>query len=619
MLPLLSRLSLTLTLFTPLAAAQAELYFCEYQFGGATVSAMGLDGSNPHTLFALPSNEWLPVGLSVEPTTQKLYIAEMSAPENILRCNLDGSALQSVAAATSSTRAVRFDGLGRMYWSEGNRAWRANLDGSAPQLLFTASETWPMSAIAVDGTNGHVYFGADGDLQRINLDGSNRVKILGGTSSVRDVEIDIAAGHIYWLDVDTISGFVGRARLDGSEFTVLYDASPAVVQSSGLIALLVDRVGRKLYIVDDLADTIVRTELDGSSASVIYSTTSGPSPSGLCLSVPNPPQPVADCNGNGIADGLDLANGTSFDCNANGYLDECELAACPAQAVLLDQPSNPNVPSLTVGGPNPSVQFEVLAPFDVPAGGWDLGELELDGFTANFGLGGGFTVTLFPDAAGMPNESQPLASVVMNLRFDPDRVAWVNGRLDVDLPAGRHWLRLASNEFGVYHSGANVSSTGLGSISRRADGTLFANSPLALRLIAGEPRPRAYCTPKLSSNHCLAALTASGTPTASGSFTLRATQVEGQRSGLFFVGFNGAVAAPFQGGTLCVVPPLMRFPAQTSGGTSGTCSGTLAQSVAPLVASSPVGTSFWSQAWFRDPGSPSFTGLSSALEFTSRP
>jgi hypothetical protein len=31
-----------------------------------------------------------------------------------------------------------------------------------------------------------------------------------------------------------------------------------------------------------------------------------------------------DCNGNGVGDGQDVANGTSADCNANGVPDECE-------------------------------------------------------------------------------------------------------------------------------------------------------------------------------------------------------------------------------------------------------------------------------------------------------
>jgi hypothetical protein len=34
-----------------------------------------------------------------------------------------------------------------------------------------------------------------------------------------------------------------------------------------------------------------------------------------------------DCNGNGVADGLDISGGTSLDCNSNGIPDECDIAA----------------------------------------------------------------------------------------------------------------------------------------------------------------------------------------------------------------------------------------------------------------------------------------------------
>jgi len=41
--------------------------------------------------------------------------------------------------------------------------------------------------------------------------------------------------------------------------------------------------------------------------------------------IPCDPSPC-DCNGNAIADSVDLTDGTSFDCNANGLLDECDIA-----------------------------------------------------------------------------------------------------------------------------------------------------------------------------------------------------------------------------------------------------------------------------------------------------
>jgi len=36
--------------------------------------------------------------------------------------------------------------------------------------------------------------------------------------------------------------------------------------------------------------------------------------------------PVVDCNGNGVIDNADIANGTSLDCNGNAVPDECDIA-----------------------------------------------------------------------------------------------------------------------------------------------------------------------------------------------------------------------------------------------------------------------------------------------------
>jgi hypothetical protein len=45
---------------------------------------------------------------------------------------------------------------------------------------------------------------------------------------------------------------------------------------------------------------------------------------GTTCATTNCPQPIVDCNTNGIADNIDIANGSSDDCNNNGVPDECE-------------------------------------------------------------------------------------------------------------------------------------------------------------------------------------------------------------------------------------------------------------------------------------------------------
>lgn len=609
---------------TSFARAQTELFFAEYEFNNARISAMQLDGSGLHTLFTLPANEWLPVGLSVDAANAKLYWSDMAAPDNILRSNFDGTGRQSLLNASGSTRGPRFDGAGKMYYTAGNTIRRANVDGSSDQLLFTALQSWPLSAPVVDGTNGHVYFGGDDVIRRMDLDGSNVLTVVRGVSSVRDIQLDIANGYIYWLDADTISDFVGRVKLDDTDFTVLIDSSPNVVQSGGLISLLVDPAGGKLYYADDLHDFIIRTDLDGANPVTLYTSTSNHSPSALALSTGAPVQALADCNANGIGDALDIASASSIDCNANGVPDECELDPCPNVTYLIDQGSNPVPPSFTLGGPGAAatMQFEIFARFDVPLGGWSVGRISLDGFTANYGNGAGFTATLFPDdgTGNFADETQPLGAATYQFRFDPDTVNWVERPFDVVLPAGRHWLRMRSNHPGVYFAAANVGTSGLGTVSRRGDGALFSGGgPIALRITEGCAAPQVYCTAKISSNGCSAAMSASGTPTSSGSFAVHVSAVEGQKLGLVFRGMNGPAAAPFQGGLLCVAPPVVRFPAQNSGGTAGSCTGSFTYALTPLVTSVAPGTSFWMQSWFRDPGAGSNTGLSNAIRFTTCP
>ena len=114
-----------------------------------------------------------------------------------------------------------------------------------------------------------------------------------------------------------------------------------------------------------------------------------------------------------------------------------------------------------------------------------------------------------------------------------------------------------------------------------------------------------YCTAKASSSNCLATISGSpGLPTLGQSdYAVNCTGVEAARNGLFFYGANGPLAVPFQGGTLCVTPPLGRMTVQNSSGTPGTCAGAFTQIVndpASPWAPGP-GDGLWLQAWHRDP------------------
>ena len=129
-----------------------------------------------------------------------------------------------------------------------------------------------------------------------------------------------------------------------------------------------------------------------------------------------------------------------------------------------------------------------------------------------------------------------------------------------------------------------------------------------------------YCTAKTNSLGCVPQIGINGCPSASsaGVCTIYCTQVIPGKAGLLFYGFAPA-AIPFQGGYLCVQPPTTRTAIQTSGGTPlNSCNGEFSLDINAHIQSGldpnlVAGAMLHAQYWYRDPASPSTTGLSNAL------
>ena len=472
------------------ALAQTDLYISEYKFNDAQMTAVRTDGSDKRTLFALPAPAWLPIGLDYDVASGKLLWMDAAGASEIMRANVDGSGLATVVGVPGFARTISRDALGRIYFATDLTVRRVNADGSGMVTLFTGNQpSYPAGDPVVDATNGHVYVGYYGQILRMDLDGNNVKTLFTGGSTVRSIGLDVAKRHLYWLDSDTVSDALLRINLDGSGFTVIDDASPDFGQSSGFISLLVDAPNNALYYADDLADVVFRSDLDGSNRGVIFESVSDRSPSGLALSTGTPAQALNDCNANGIADDIDIANGEP-DCDNNGVPDSCQASdPCAPRVVLLDHGSNAAGSSgKTVGAP-PS-NWEVFQPFDVPSGGWSVGRIEVDGFTVWRGSGLGISFIIHPDdgTGTRPNESIVLATADgVNLYYNTNLENWVSADLDADLPQGRYWLHTAAKEPEVYWGAINLGLSGLPSISRGSSGTFTApGSPIALRLIEAD-------------------------------------------------------------------------------------------------------------------------------------
>lgn len=199
--------------------------------------------------------------------------------------------------------------------------------------------------------------------------------------------------------------------------------------------------------------------------------------------------------------------------------------------------------------------------------------------------------------------------------------------------SGKHGLQIftfsgdvAQQQFGAQVSTAgDVNNDGFGDmlISAYLDDTNGHDAGL-MRVISPLPFPTGtYCQGKVNSAGCLPLIATSGTAKASGSgaFTISATKIVAQKSGLLFYGFAPA-NLPFQGGTLCVDPPTRRTPTQNSGSSGTGCTGTFTMNFNAWIQSHVdpqlvAGQEVYAQYFFRDVGSSA--GFSNAVSFTINP
>ena len=228
-----------------------------------------------------------------------------------------------------------------------------------------------------------------------------------------------------------------------------------------------------------------------------------------------------------------------------------------------------------------------------------------------------------------------------------------NGVIDASTEAKKYWTSPASSliwdvrvaEDGALYAGESQNNErffvmrdldGNGTIDPVAEVTVVFDELLAQGDAIGQLRgwcfdskqqnpAQSYCTAQVNTLGCSASYSFAGWPSASQSsgFLLTVSNLRNQKTGVPFYGLSGPASAPFNGGTLCVQPPIKRIAVLASGGSAGgdDCSGSvtydfnarIALGVDPgLVLGSVVHTQHWS----RDPGAaPSNTNLSNALEF----
>src|SRR6266542_5068936 len=128
---------------------------------------------------------------------------------------------------TSANRAV-----GRLYFLEasGGRIHSANADGSDRKVIVSGARV--PDGVVVDVEAGHIYWTNmgvpsknDGSIERADLDGQNRLTIIGEgkTFTPKQLHLEKKSGKLYWCDREVMR--VMRANLDGSNIETLVDSS----------------------------------------------------------------------------------------------------------------------------------------------------------------------------------------------------------------------------------------------------------------------------------------------------------------------------------------------------------------------------------------------------------
>jgi len=243
-------------------------------------------------------------------SAEKIYWTE-STFYNMSRSNVDSSDIESlIAGQFSHLSSISIDNVNsKMYFTDigdtdgggsSPAVMRANLDGSNIETLVT-NVMYP-TGIDLDIQAGKMYFtdgpepgvGGLGHVYRSNLDGTGQEVIvyhddiasIPGLNALHptDVALDLVNDKMYFTDW---SNWIIRTNLDGSDITQL------PIPGSNFSSIALDVENNSLYVTDlgghpgggGTDPRVIKAELDGSNAVVLFDEFMGPA--GLSLDLDN--------------------------------------------------------------------------------------------------------------------------------------------------------------------------------------------------------------------------------------------------------------------------------------------------------------------------------------------
>jgi len=193
-------------------ATNEKVYFTEKISGGTgKIHRVDFDGSNLITLATIQPG--VPVDLTIDPEGKRLYWTDSFG--RVRRGTLNGKHIRNLIRNLNSPKHIALNTADdKMYYTEANRIWRANLDGSTPEALVTGLVK--LGDIVIAG--GKMYWTQEvgvgrGAIKRADLDGSNIETVISIQGIPFGIAIDSEGGKLYWTNS---LGSIQRANLDGS-------------------------------------------------------------------------------------------------------------------------------------------------------------------------------------------------------------------------------------------------------------------------------------------------------------------------------------------------------------------------------------------------------------------
>lgn len=251
-----------------LASANVEArWVCWSSDQAGRIECAQLDGTGRHSLVI---SDGKPMGMAVDADSGRLFWAErdservMSSPlsgrlvfEPIVQLPF-GAGLRGMAVAPS---------IGKVYWvaEAVGTIQRANLDGTNVETLPVGGGSF--FDVQVDDAAGVLYWTDGTEIWRGNLDGTSGAPIIGDTDQPYYLALDMTAGKLYWTDF--ARNEIGRANLDGTGREI---PAPITGLADRPVGVAVDRTTNKIYWTLEGGD-VQRADLDGSAVETIVAST----------------------------------------------------------------------------------------------------------------------------------------------------------------------------------------------------------------------------------------------------------------------------------------------------------------------------------------------------------